>query len=47
MKFLSNIGRTWTTRELERAFAMARSGHGNAYIARWLDRTVDEIKAVL
>lgn len=47
MRFISYVGRPWTTSEMETAFKLRRIGHHVAYIAALFNRSVDEIKVVL
>ena len=47
MRFVSYIGRPWTLGEMETAFKLRLSGYEVGTIATLLDRSVNEIKAVL
>ena len=47
MRFISDIGRPWTIREMEHAFWLHKQGHHVSYIAVLLLRSEKEIMAVL
>jgi hypothetical protein len=47
MRFISDIGRPWTIREMQDAFNMLHSGDKISDIALTLNRSVKEIRVVL
>ena len=47
MRFISDIGRPWTIREMERAIRLHKQGHHVLYIAVLLLRNEKEIMAIL
>lgn len=47
MRFISDIGRPWTIREMQNAFNMHHCGHPVGYIATLLNRSVEEVRIIL